>query len=501
MPPSIPMSQLISVQPGVLGAGGNPLSLNGVFLTANPAVPIGTAMPFVDLPDVGSFFGLGSTEYARAAIYFGGFTGADSVPGTIIFVQYNTVAVSGYLRGASQAGVLLTAIQALTGTMTLSIDGVSTVSASINLSAATSFSNAAALIQTGLQAGTPTNTATVAYDSQRAAFVVTSPTTGASSLISFATVDSLTTGLGLTSAAGAVLSPGAAVAVPATLMASIEALTQNWFTFTTIVEPADNVKEMFAAWVDAQDDTYLYVASDSNAQAYAANASSTFGAVVKAANFDGVLVNADSTGGDLSAFVMGMIAAIDFNETAGRITLAYKTQAGLATQVSGATAAANAIANGYNIFGQYATPNQGFAWYQNGQIAGQWVWADAYVNQRLLNSAFQLALAELENNIKSIPYNNAGYNLIRAACQDPINQALNFGAIQAGVALSAAQAAEVNQAAGVKIDGVLSTVGYYLQVKDPGAIVRGQRGSPACTFWYTDGGSIQKINLASIDVQ
>jgi hypothetical protein len=48
---------------------------------------------------------------------------------------------------------------------------------------------------------------------------------------------------------------------------------------------------------------------------------------------------------------------------------------------------------------------------------------------------------------------------------------------------------------------VLSTTGYYLQILDPGAIVRGGRGSPKCTLWYTDGGSVQKINLASIDVQ
>lgn len=501
MPPTIPMSQLISVQPGVLSAGGNPLSLNGVFLTASTAVPIGTVMPFATLANVGSFFGLGSTEYERAGIYFEGFTQADSIPGSILFAQYNTAAVAGYLRGASLAGVALTALQALSGTMTLSLNGVSTVTASINLASASSFSNAAALIQTGLQGGTPTNTATVTYDSQRAAFLVTSSTTGASSTVSVAATSSLATGLGLTAAAGAVTSVGAAIAVPAALMASIQAVTQNWFTFTTIVEPADNVKQQFAAWSTTQNDTTLYVASDSNAQAYTANASSSFGAIVVAANYDGVLVNADSTGGDLSAFVMGMIASLDFTEEDGRATLAFKTQAGLATQVTSASAAANAWANGYNVYGQWATPNEAFAWYQTGLIAGQWLWADAYVNQRLLNSAFQLALAVLENNVKSLPYNNAGYNLIRAACQDPINQALNYGAIQPGVSLSAAQAAEVNQAAGVKIDGVLSTVGYYLQVKDPGAIVRGQRGSPACTFWYTDGGSIQKINLASIDVQ
>jgi hypothetical protein len=501
MTPSIPASQLVSVIPGVLGAGGNPLSLNAVFLTPDPSVPVGTVMPFSDQQDVANWFGPASVEAARAGKYFSGFTNADSLPGTLIFAQDNTAAVAGYLRGLSLAGVPLSTIQALSGTLTFTVDGVSSVSAAIDLSSSTSFSNAAALITAGIAGGAPGNAATCSYDAQRAAFLITSPTTGPSSSVGFPTVDALATGLGLTSAAGAVLSPGAAIAVPATLMASIVALTQNWFTFAHIVEPVDATKELYAAWVQTTNDTYLYVASDSNVAALSANASSTFGAIVAAAADDGVVVNYDTTGGDISAFVCGMIGSIDFNETAGRITLAYKSQAGIAPQISGATQANNLIGNGYNFYGQYATPNQAFQFYQNGAIAGKWKWIDAYVNQRLINSALQLALMELLANTKSVPYNNQGYGLIRAACADPINTALAFGAIQPGVALSAAQAAEVNVAAGLKIDGVLSTVGYYLQILDPGAVVRGGRGSPKCTFWYTDGGSVQKINLASIDVQ
>lgn len=498
---SIPASQLVDVQPGVLGAGGNPLSLNGVFLSADPSIPIGIVLAFADLTDVENFFGAGSTEAARAAIYFNGFIGRDTAPGTVYFAQYNTAAVAGYLRGGSQAGVPLTTIQGLSGTITIVIDSVSHVSAAINLSAATSFSNAAALIQTGLDGGTPSSTATVTYDSQRSAFVITSSTTGATSIVAFPTTNSLTTGLNLTSAEGGVLSPGAAIAVPATLMNSITAIVQNWFKFTTIVEPNLAGKEAFAAWVQTQDDTYCYVASDSDVTALTPNATGSFGAIVNAAGDDGVVVIYDPSGGTLAAFNLGTTASIDPTETNGRITFAYKNQAGLVPSVTDATSAANLIANGYNFYGAYATANQAFTFYQPGQISGDWKWDDAFVNQRIINAALQLALVELLATVKAVPYVNLGYNLIRAACLDPINAALNFGAIQPGVTLNAAQAAEVNLAAGTKIDTTLSTVGWYLQIKDPGAIVRGQRGSPACTFWYTDGGAVQKINLASIDVQ
>jgi hypothetical protein len=39
-----------------------------------------------------------------------------------------------------------------------------------------------------------------------------------------------------------------------------------------------------------------------------------------------------------------------------------------------------------------------------------------------------------------------------------------------------------------------------LQILDPGATVRAERGSPVINFWYTDGGSIQFITMSSLDI-
>jgi len=58
----------------------------------------------------------------------------------------------------------------------------------------------------------------------------------------------------------------------------------------------------------------------------------------------------------------------------------------------------------------------------------------------------------------------------------------------------------VNSAAGRKVDDQINQNGYYLQILDPGAQVRGNRGTPVVNFWFTDGGAIQKINVASIDI-
>ena len=133
-------------------------------------------------------------------------------------------------------------------------------------------------------------------------------------------------------------------------------------------------------------------------------------------------------------------------------------------------------------------------------MTGKWKWTDTFVNQVYLNAQFQLALISLLTSVKSIPYNEAGYSLIRAAMIDPINQGLNFGSIRTGVTLSESQKAQVNQAAGRDVATTIEQQGYYLQILDPGAQVRGNRGTPVINFWYTDGGAVQKINVASIDI-
>lgn len=520
---SIPASRYANAIPSVLSAGGNPLSLNGVMVSTNTAIPFGTAPSFPSVAAVQAFFGSNAIESQLAAVYFAGFNNANSLPSALIFWQWAEAAIAAYIRGGKM-NLTLTQLQALSGTITIVIDSVSHVSGAINLASATSFTNAATLITTALAGGTPTTTAACTYDSVRGAFVITSATTGASSAIAFPTTNSLTTGLNLTAATAAVLSQGSAVQTPAATMNALVGVTQNWVAFMTTTDPDAGaepavIKLQFAAWVaqatPAGKERFAYAGWDADPIPAASNsAASSFGAAVAAAGYDGVVPiwdiasNASAPGvagstvpGSKAAFFLGATASIDYTETQGRITFDYKSLSGLVPDVVDDLTAANLIANGYNFYGAAATANQAFQFFQPGSMPNEWVWADDYIDQIWLNQALQLALLELMTSVKSLPYNNTGYALVRAACMDPINAALNAGVIQPGVPLSSSQAQQVNTAAGVKIDGVLSTQGWYLQILPASAIVRGQRASPPITLWYTDGGSIQQITMASIDVQ
>lgn len=656
--PAIPANQIVAVNPSVLSAGGNALDLIGLLLTANFRPPIGTVMDFADELDVAAYFGATSQEAALASVYFLGFDNSNKKPGSMLVAQYALAATSAWLQGGKISGLPLASLQALTGTLSVVIDGV-TKSGTVNLSAATSFTSAAEIIQNtlaidGVQDGvvtasvggtftatttsavltvsavltgtlqpgdvvsgtdgtnslpggchviaqltgtpglagtysisaaaTPGNlgsttvtsvsttldvtavtsgkvspgdhvtgisltantyvasqlsgtvggiglytltgagqthasgtvtaiTPGVLYDGTSGAFWIFSGTTGTGSTIAFAT-GQVSASLLMTQATGAVLSQGSAADTEAGRMNAIIATTQDWASFMTTWEPSDASKEAFATWNNAQNNGYVYEMWDTNVVNTQSGAPSAPVAFVTNGDFSGIDMIYSNPSitvlpGEKAAFQMGATASLDFTETAGRATFAFRSQAGLLPDVTNGTIAANlgglpqtaSFGNGMNFYGDYTTRNQAFVWWQRGQISGPFRWKDSYVNQIWLNNQFQLALMVLLAAAKSIPYNPVGYSMVEAACLDVISQAINFGAVVPGVPLSAAQAAEVNQMAGTRIDNILSTRGWYLQVQPAIPQVRAARGSPPCTFWYMDGGSIQAIQLASILIQ
>lgn len=649
---TIPASQLVRVNPNVLNAGGNGLDLNGLMLTQNTQAPIGQVLSFPnDGASVSNYFGPSALETAIAAIYFNGFNTSTQKPGEILFTQYNSASVAAYLRGGPVNQLTIPQLQGLSGSLSIIVDGYTYSAASINLSSATSYSAAAALIQTGLNAvlpsaasvtgsiaagtasvtasiagntmyvtavssgtlvvgailsgtgvtagtqidaqvsGTPggigeyaisktqvvasttvtasygtltvtavasgtlsvgqtitggttlantqitalvsgtgltgtyivnlTQTVTsgaltatgsalsVSFDSISGGFVIKSGSRGNQSTMAFAT-GTLAAPVFLTQATGAILSQGAVAANPSAFMTSVG--NQNWATFMTLFDPDNGSgcaqKLEFAVWTNNQNKRWAYIAWDTDiTPTQSNNATTSFGHIVKAAAYDGIApiyqpLNATTPAVDIAAFICGTAASIDFTALNGRITFAFRGQDGLIAGVTDATSYNNLIANGYNCYAAFATANQPFTEFQPGLVSGQFQWLDSYVDQIWLNNALQLALMELLQNVNSVPYNNQGYGLIRAACLDPINAGVNAGVIRSGITLSNLQRAQIKNATGTDTSWqVLQQQGWYLQVVDASPQVRQARTSPPCNFYYTDGQSVQQIVLNSTLVQ
>ena len=350
------------------------------------------------------------------------------------------------------------------------------------------------------------------YDSIAQAFVINSGTTGAGSTLAFAT-GALAADLLLTSATGAVLSQGAAATTPAAFMGSLIQQDTNWVSFTTDFDPdggSGNVqKQAFAAWNTTQSNRYAYICWDTDVTpTESVPATGSLGYILAQNGNSGTSLNWESGDQYLAAFVMGTIASINFGQTNGRITFAFKSQAGLAAGVSTPTAAQNLggnpqqpgnYGNGYNFYGAYATAGQGNIWYQRGFVTGPFQWLDSYVNQIWLLNQMQIALLTAFGSLNALPFNSVGQTIIQQVLKPAILAGLSFGAYGPGT-LSAAQAATINQQAGANIANAISAQGWYLQFAQASAAVKNARGPQQITFWYFDQGSVQSINLNSVAI-
>lgn len=149
---TIPASDLVNVIPNVLPVGGTGLEIIGMMLTDSTRIPIGTVSEFPDAESVGNYFGPSANEFDLATVYFNGFEGRTKIPGSLLMAQYNTDDVAAFIRGGDISALTVAQLRAISGALTITVDGYARVDASINLSGAASFSAAASQIQTEINA-------------------------------------------------------------------------------------------------------------------------------------------------------------------------------------------------------------------------------------------------------------------------------------------------------------------------------------------------------------
>lgn len=488
---TIPASQLVDITPRVIGGGLSGMEFNGTFLTKSARLPAKTAVPFYTLSDVGAYFGTSSDEYKLAANYFTADSNGTKKPSTLWFYKKVDTAQAAWIRGSALNN--LDDLKAITsGAFSIKVDGTTLNITGLDLSAQTSFSGCASAIQTKLNAGLAGTTCT--WDSNFKAFIVTSPTVGDTGSVEFATSNStdLTTYITLGLDAG-VKSAGSAITSLTDTMEGCVNSNSNFFSFMPIFQEDSADTLELANWCNNQGVRFLYVMVDNTNGGKTPNNAACLGAQV--ADYYGCCPVYNTKA--LGAFAMGIAGSIDPSRLEGRKTWAYKQQNGLAYTVDNTTDANALLGNGYNFYGDYATASNQFKLFQNGQVSGNAKWLDTYYGQVFIKDGLQNAWINAMMMANTIPYNESGYGVLRAAAMDTINTAVNAGFIRQGVSLSEAQKTQVNTEAGLDISGTLSTQGWYLQILDPTTQVRAERGTPVVNFWYMDGGSIQKIQGTS----
>lgn len=483
---SIPASDIVNILPSALGAGGNDLSLNSVVFTTASKFPI---KQYFDLDSVRDDFGSNSNEFKFTETYLQGFSGSSIKPYSLFFAEYVTVDKAATLIGLSLRSMTLDALKAITGSLEVTIDGT-LKTGTVDLSAATSFSNAAELIATAL-------TAVVTFDTQLQSFIVASGTTGETSSISFA-LGSAAELLGLSETGGATLNNSTTIDTADSAMERVTDYTLNFAPISGLGFDIDWFKDV-ATWVSGQNHRFWLIQYDKEPTATIANSTVNFAAWIK----ENEIADVTPIYGELihAAFACGAIASIDFQEVNGRVTLDFRNQSGITASVTSKQDAKALEQNGYAYYGAWATANDRFQFMRNSIVSGDFEWADTYAFQLWLNQGFEVDGIVGLQQYKSIPPNNDGKALYRAIFQDRINQGKAFGGIVAGVLLTEQQKSVINREANnPNAAQQIELTGWFMYVGDAVNVQGAARKRFPAKFFYSDGGSIQGINMTSTAV-
>lgn len=496
---AISASQIVQVLPRILTGTGSDLVFNGMVLDNNVLLPAATPLSFSSADAVGEYFGTSSDEYQFAAVYFGGYNNSQIKPSLLYFYRLTPEGAAPFVRGKTLSpAAALAAIKAVNaGDITISLSGTEYTATGIDFSGVTSLSEAASVLQTALtdkDAGV-----TVGYNSVNNAFTITSTEVGEQESITVPTGTAAAV-LGF-NAEAATVSAGEDATDVVDSMSNLTRQFQNFVTFTTLAEPEDTDALALARWVSSQANAgtmYLYVCWDSSKANLDATNTTVIAEQIKALNTTGTTVVYPSY--NIAAFVMGTAASIAWDQTNGTITFAFKAQSGLAADVTDTQHSIALLGHGVNFIGNYATRNDNFVFFYNGQMFGEWAWIDTYLNACYLCNKLQVQLMAMFTSNRRIPYTSAGYAIIRANCRDVIEAAINNGVINIGVSLSNAQKSQLTSELGGDFSDEIYNNGYYLQILDATAQARQQRVSPPCNLVYTYGGAVQRLTVPAIAV-
>ena len=494
---AIPASEIVSVNPRLIAAGGTDLAINGLLLTKNTLIPSSMpALVFANADGVAEYFGENSDEYKFAVKYFLGYDNSFAKPLNMVVARRFDTAVPAFLRGGKFSGTLESIKAISDGAMTLTIDETEVELTGLNFSSATSLSAVADIIETAIESSV--SGVTVEYSSLTKAFTITSPTSGPDSDVSFAVDGSggaVASVLKLTEGV-ATRSPGVDALSVAGNFRMIRTASDNWVTFSTVWEASASEALEMAQWAGDQGVDFLYVCWSTDEALLDQGSAET---VADLLNNNNVGATCGIYGGmAYAAFIMGTAASINWNRRQGTINFAFKGQNGLAATVDSATEADTLMdKKNWNFYGNYATRNDQFTFMYDGRMFGDYKYIDPYINSVWFKNALQVSIMNGLNMAGRVPYNEEGYALIRAWCMDPINRAFYNGVIDAGVTLSETQKAQVYQELGMDVSQELFTNGYVLVVSEPSPQIRVNRESPDVSLYYTYGGSVNKITVAS----
>lgn len=459
----IPFSYFVKIVSTGISAGFTFNRLNALVITT-PVEPHSQIEEFTSPADVGKAYGVISKEYVYAQKFFGYLGKSATMAERLTFWNYSPIASGAALVGAR---VRLLSNILVNGGFSIAVNEGVLTDISVDLTKATSFAEAANIINNALTIASVG--ATCDYDSKKGGFVISTVLKGISSSITFASAAhtglDISGLLGLAQVSGASAVEGKDGQSLAELLNAIALANGNWVTISTLnpLSPSTDFKTI-SEWTAASEGRYLFIAHDEQVGLKKDSPlvyEDLFGN-------DGFVVNA-MPDGSINALVQGAIASVDFSVTNGAMNFNFisadtwkKDAVGTESELNGVnTQRVNTV---YRMGGY----GQSQSLWGEGSIFGK-TFSDlsGYCGNTWLKAQFELAVANLLINQPLIALRGTGGSgLLSNSFQAVVDRAIIGGIIvKVGMdGLTATEKAAVITATGdTAATTIIEETGYYIR--------------------------------------
>ncbi|MDD2056613.1 DUF3383 domain-containing protein [Pseudomonas putida] len=374
-------------------------------------------------PDaVAADFGTTAPEYLAANLFF-----SQSPQPAILYIgRWAKTPSSARLNGgalsiAQQALANFTAITA--GSMKITVDGTLKTLSALNFSAAANLNAVASIVTTAL-AG-----ATCVWNANYSRFEITSPTTGATSTLTYASSTGTGTDvsalLGLVTGVASAPVGGVVAETLINCVTSLASLSSNWYGLQIAdTSPSDADVLGVAAFIEGASPSRIFGVTTQAAIALDPTSTTDMAYKLKVANYKRTFCQFSSSSPYAAASIFGRAFTVNFQGNNTTITLKFKQEPGVTAEGLNTTQAAALKAKNCNVFVNY---NNDTAIIQEGVMANGYFFDEVHGLDWLQNDLQTAVYNLLYTSPTKIPQTNQGINRIVTTIDSRCDQAVNNG--------------------------------------------------------------------------
>ena len=469
---SIPLSKYVQITSGVGGATQVPTrQYMGNVFTTNPLVDPLVPLTFTGAAAVGAYFGTSSEEYLRAVFYFGYVSPGIRTPQSITFSRYCPTASPCSIFGFKSSYVYTAFTSITNGTMSFVFAGTMVTVTGINLSAATSLTTVASILQAALRlnASPYLTTCTVTYDTVNGRFNFVASNTGVTTgtfTMAQAGVQGTTDvsyALGWYASQGANIISSSAIVSAVQAVTNMEIISNNFgsfcFTYSSNLQLSD--------WIAiATFNATLNIMFQFCIQVNAANYVATSAALK---TIPGVSMNYDILSAYAEMIPMAILAAIDYTQRNGATNFMFRQIPNCQPSVIDPTTAGALDAALVNYYGQTMQAGQLISFYQNGVLTGTATspqFQNLFANEQWFKDYVAAQILSLQLAMPEVSAGQIGRGQLITLLQAAINQATKNGVIITGKTLTTVQQLYITDMTGDNLAWIqVQNIGYWLDVQ------------------------------------